>query len=439
MNRNLFDPPGIVRSVDVRAELAPKIKATYRRTKEDRKQLKEWLFQYKAACEAAGDPWTVCLERETGMSRSSAWDIMNLDENSGQEKGKMSESGHYPQKESLESGESEDEEDEEFLPDTLRQLEFEAAENGDYEQAREYQEERAALEERQSLPLSGEDNADYITLEAWNRLPSAMRKKVIEEASGDKKFNSQGDNENIEWALWSWNPVTGCLHNCPYCYARDIATTGPTAHAFPNGFAPTLIPSRLKAPHNTTFPESKAREWMGHKNVFVCSMADLFGRWVPAEWIEAVLAEVRAAPQWNFLFLTKFPIRMAEFAFPDNAWVGTTVDCQARVQNAEKAFRQVKAGVKWLSVEPMIEPLHFADLGAFQWIVIGGSSRSSQTPEWHPPRKWFWEIEKEAKKLGVPFYEKANLHGRLRGYPGQPIFAEPESAPEELHYLPRDR
>jgi pyruvate-formate lyase-activating enzyme len=23
--------------------------------------------------------------------------------------------------------------------------------------------------------------------------------------------------------LWSWNPVTGCLHDCPYCYARDIA------------------------------------------------------------------------------------------------------------------------------------------------------------------------------------------------------------------------
>ena len=25
---------------------------------------------------------------------------------------------------------------------------------------------------------------------------------------------------NIEWCGKSWNPVTGCLHNCDYCYAR---------------------------------------------------------------------------------------------------------------------------------------------------------------------------------------------------------------------------
>ena len=24
----------------------------------------------------------------------------------------------------------------------------------------------------------------------------------------------------IEWTDFTWNPVTGCLHGCPYCYAR---------------------------------------------------------------------------------------------------------------------------------------------------------------------------------------------------------------------------
>jgi protein gp37 len=38
-----------------------------------------------------------------------------------------------------------------------------------------------------------------------------------------------------------------------------------------------------------------------HKNVFLDSMADMFGRWVPAEWIEAVLKMIREAPEWNFL------------------------------------------------------------------------------------------------------------------------------------------
>jgi len=33
-----------------------------------------------------------------------------------------------------------------------------------------------------------------------------------------------GEDDNlIDWARFTWNPVTGCEHNCPYCYARDIA------------------------------------------------------------------------------------------------------------------------------------------------------------------------------------------------------------------------
>ena len=35
----------------------------------------------------------------------------------------------------------------------------------------------------------------------------------------------------IDWATMSWNPVTGCRHGCPYCYARR------TAHRFDAGCA----------------------------------------------------------------------------------------------------------------------------------------------------------------------------------------------------------
>jgi protein gp37 len=106
---------------------------------------------------------------------------------------------------------------------------------------------------------------------------------------------------------------------------------------------------------------------------------------VPAEWIEAVLASMRGAPQWSFLCLTKFPKRMAEFAIPENVWMGTTVDLQARVPAAEAAFERINCAVKWLSVEPMLEPLTFRRLDLFDWVVIGGASRSSATPAWHPP------------------------------------------------------
>lgn len=27
----------------------------------------------------------------------------------------------------------------------------------------------------------------------------------------------------IDWATMSWNPVTGCRHGCPYCYAARTA------------------------------------------------------------------------------------------------------------------------------------------------------------------------------------------------------------------------
>jgi hypothetical protein len=83
-------------------------------------------------------------------------------------------------------------------------------------------------------------------------------------------------NDNIGWARWSWNPVTGCLHNCDYCYARDIAQrfTG----SYPKGFEPDFWPERLDAPANTRLP-AKADGDESWRRVFTCSMADLFGEW----------------------------------------------------------------------------------------------------------------------------------------------------------------
>jgi protein gp37 len=289
--------------------------------------------------------------------------------------------------------------------------------------------------EEDEAEVEAEDEASmprFITLDLWNSMKAAARKEALHPIDSDDRFNSQGESDNIRWALWSWNPVTGCLHNCPYCYARDIAD-----RFYEQKFVPALWPARLAAPRNMPFPAEKAAQWMGHKNVFVCSMGDLFGGWVPKEWIDAVLDEVRQASRWNFLFLTKFPIRMAEFDFPDNAWVGTSVDCQARVANAEKAFRKIKAGIKWLSLEPLLEPLKFQDLAAFQWIVMGGASKSSETPEWFPPEEWVLNLRREAVRANVPYFLKQNLRrSRIENYPGDRPFQEPTEAPKALRYLP---
>jgi protein gp37 len=271
-----------------------------------------------------------------------------------------------------------------------------------------------------------------MTLPVWRSLDKRQQQRVLERPRGKAIFNEQ-QTTNIEWARWSWNPVTGCRHNCSFCYARDIA-----ARFYPQGFVPTFLPERLDAPRTTRMPAIAASD-IGYKNVFTCSMADLFGKWVPQEWITAVLDSVAASPHWNFLFLTKFPQRLAEFEFPDNAWVGTTVDAQARVENAETAFAKVRAPVKWLSLEPLLEPLRFDHLDLFNWLVIGGASASSETPEWHPPLSWVADIEHQAAVAGARVYHKTNLYQRRREYPG--VALQPAlNIPAEFHmqYLQRD-
>ena len=111
---------------------------------------------------------------------------------------------------------------------------------------------------------------------------------------------------DIEWCDVTWNPVTGCRRGCEYCYARGIArrfggwtcdgvktvenltkkdppvldepllikrSSGKVERApFPFGFEPTLHLYRLDEPYQRK-----------SQNIFVCSMADLFGPWVPTE------------------------------------------------------------------------------------------------------------------------------------------------------------
>jgi protein gp37 len=272
---------------------------------------------------------------------------------------------------------------------------------------------------------------EYYALAEWTALSAADQQTALQ-YQGTHRFNAQDGSEerntqSIEWAQWSWNPVTGCRHNCPYCYARDIAD-----RFYPVKFEPAFWYKRLTAPANTPVPLKAATD-ISFRNVFTCSMADLFGRWVPDEWIRAVLEAASQNPQWNFLFLTKFATRLPAFEFPDNAWIGTTVDCQARVKAAEDAFARVHASVKWLSIEPMLEPLRFTKLERFHWIVIGGASRSTQTPEWRVPVEWWAPLYQQALSLGLSVYCKSNLYERPRGYPGVPWTAA--QTPKSMLYL----
>ena len=258
-------------------------------------------------------------------------------------------------------------------------------------------------------------NKKYITLTEWNN---------GERWHGPQQATTQMNttNDNIEWAAYSWNPVTGCLHNCNYCYARDIA-----ARFYPQNFEPSFLPERLSQPSNTNKMKPRWNGDSGNNNVFTCSMADLFGKWVPDEWITSVLDTIENNPQFNFLLLTKFPIRMAEFDYPSNVWLGTSVDKQHAVKRAETAFIKIKQsgfdGVCWLSCEPMLERLTFSNLNMFDWVVYGGSSKSTQTPEYRPPFDDIVHLYNQAIESDCLIYQKTNLipgmsdEQRLRNFP----------------------
>jgi protein gp37 len=273
------------------------------------------------------------------------------------------------------------------------------------------------------------------TIDAWRDLSDDARAAHLAHRNSAAKLNRQeaGEDANaIDWAKWTWNPITGCLHSCPYCYARDIAERFAGTPAFPAGFAPLFRADRLAAPLNGA---PRAGDDPRERRVFTGSMADLFGRWVPAEWINAVLDVERQAAQWEFLMLTKFPRRMSEFDIPSNAWMGTSVDCQARVRAAEAAFAKVRAKVRWLSVEPMIEPLRFEHLDRFDLLVIGGASPSRETPRWIPPFAWIDDLMRQADAAGCAVFLKSNLYRKEE--PGGARYTFADRAPDVFHYLAR--
>ena len=234
--------------------------------------------------------------------------------------------------------------------------------------------------------------------------------------------------EGISWAAWSWNPVTGCLHGCDYCYAREIAASTRFSSAYPAGFEPLFHPERLDAPQHTRVPMAKRGD-PAYTRVFVCSMADLYGRWVPDEWISQVHASMATSPQWQYVTLTKFPDRYEELPPPPGAWVGTSVDEQKRVRIAERAFSKIDgAAVKWLSLEPLREPLEFTDLSVFDWVIIGGQTATVQpdgpVERFIPPFEWVARIWAQAKEAGCGVHLKPNLLLN-DGHPGMQLPDEP--------------
>ena len=245
----------------------------------------------------------------------------------------------------------------------------------------------------------------------------------------------------IDWCTHTWNPVTGCKHGCEYCYAhafikrfmphicerpeveplevlpvgtgcfvsetpaRLLDETGAYVRStpYPKGFAPTLHAYTMDYPEKRLIPS----------RVFVSSMGDLFGEWVPDAWIEAVFASCKRAPQHTYLFLTKNPGRYMQLAkagkLPeeDNFWYGSTAT------DPEMVFWWSDYHHTFVSIEPMLAP--FDEIGAdavkkVDWLIIGAMTGAGSKNH-QPKREWVEALARDAKAAEVPVFMKDNLSG----------------------------
>ena len=236
----------------------------------------------------------------------------------------------------------------------------------------------------------------------------------------------------IDWCDSSWNPITGCLHGCDYCYARahvkrfgfhrlsdggihdlrepfeaDYVERGIKKCPYPFDFDPTFHRYRLGIPAS----------WSEPRTIFVGSMTDLFGDWVPDEWIQEVFAACEAAPQHRYLFLTKNPQRYNELdakgLLPerDNFWYGGTrtgVDSDREHEAAMTANR-------FLSVEPILAPMERATLNAIElwgWIIVGAETGRRKNMV-APGKSWIDEIAAACAETGTPIFMKESLRSLM--------------------------
>lgn len=236
----------------------------------------------------------------------------------------------------------------------------------------------------------------------------------------------------IEWVRnpdgsqgYTCNVFTGCLgpdgtpqkpERCPYCFAHQLAK-GRLKQCYlsdpPYPFDPP-VPLLTADPHDPFTPRfwrHRLREPFWRKKpatIFLCSMSDPFGKYIPISWKISLLNVVRDVPRHTFLVLTKNPSGFPRYPTLPNLWLGVTVnyftdwDRLSLLQSCNTKHR-------FVSFEPLLSDAMVGPnrslLPELDWIIIG-----AQTKPYEPPRiGWVNRIVHEATCLGIPVFLKNNL------------------------------
>jgi protein gp37 len=213
------------------------------------------------------------------------------------------------------------------------------------------------------------------------------------------------DQSEIEWTDATWNPVTGCTKisaGCDNCYAERFAERfrGTPGHPFELGFDLTLRPERLQRPLS----------WSRPRMIFVNSMSDLFHKDVPTAFVDEVFDTMERAHWHQFQMLTKRSSLMRDYLGrryarrlpPAHVWFGVSVEDSARLSRV-RHLQQSPAGVRFISVEPLLAPVGQLDLSGIDWVIVGGESGPRARPM---HAEWVREVRDQCVAAAVPFFFK---------------------------------
>lgn len=205
---------------------------------------------------------------------------------------------------------------------------------------------------------------------------------------------------------------------CAHCYAAKLnqsAFFGGNKLAY-SGEAPALELKR-------EILSSWARQTK-EKRHFVASMTDVFGDWVPQEWIFEFLDAMAAAPRQTFQVLTKraWVMRQQVSAWliarglsevPRHIWLGVSTENQQCADERIAELIQIPC-VRFLSVEPLLGPVDLlysafngvdplASMPGIHWVIVGGESGPKARP---CNIEWIRDIVRQCKGAGVPCFVK---------------------------------
>jgi protein gp37 len=213
------------------------------------------------------------------------------------------------------------------------------------------------------------------------------------------------EKSTIEWTDTTWNPVTGCTKisaGCDNCYAARFSERfrGVRGHPFENGFDLTVRPERLSQPLG----------WKKPRMIFVNSMSDLFHKAVPKAHIARVFDTMEQADWHIYQVLTKRSSFLQKFTnerynarrAPAHIWFGVSVENEqatSRIAHLQKA----NAGIRFLSVEPLIGPVGKLDLTGIDWVIVGGESGPGARPL---QTQWATDIRNQCLDAKVAFFFK---------------------------------